>query len=101
MKRVKEYITFLIIWFLAWVSGYEKVSGELAETKATIRSEVRTGQAAQEIIRFADETKTRLLAISTHGHSGIRRWISGSVAYKVLQAGHTPLLLVRAPEVKA
>ncbi|MFC2071925.1 universal stress protein [Chloroflexota bacterium] len=76
----------------------KKVGGKLTGTKATVRSEVRTGQAAQEIIKFADETKARLVAISTHGRSGVRRWISGSVAYKVLQAGHTPLLLVGAPQ---
>lgn len=42
-----------------------------------------------------------LVAISTHGHSGVRRWISGSVAYKVIQAGNTPVLLVRTPGVEA
>ncbi len=78
----------------------EKVGNKLTDTKATIRSEVKTGQAAKEIIKFADETKTHLVAISTHGRSGVRRWISGSVAYKVMQAGNTPVLLVRAPGVE-
>ena len=78
----------------------EKVGRKLTDTKATIRFEVKTGHTAQEIIKFADETNTRLVAISTHGRSGVRRWISGNVAYKVLQAGHTPLLLVRAPGEK-
>jgi nucleotide-binding universal stress UspA family protein len=79
----------------------EKVSGRLANTKATIRSEVKIGHAAQEIIKFADETNTRLVAISSHGRSGVKRWISGSVAYKVLHAGNTPVLLVRIPEIKS
>ncbi len=76
----------------------DKVGKELMKTKATIRSEVRTGQAAQEIIKFAEETNTSLVAISTHGRSGIRQWISGSITYKVIHAGNTPLLLVRTPE---
>ena len=74
----------------------EKIGGRLAGTKATIRCEVKTGDAAQEIIRFADETNTRLVAISTRGRSGIRQWIFGSVAHKILQAGNTPVLVVRA-----
>lgn len=73
----------------------EEVKRSLIDTEATIRSEVKTGNAAQEIIKLADETDTRLVAISTHGRSGVRRWVAGSVAHKVLQAGHTPLLLVR------
>ena len=79
----------------------EKAGGKLTNTKATIRSEVKVGHAAQEIINFADETNIRLVAISTHGRSGVKRWISGSVAYKVLHAGNTPILLVRMPETKS
>lgn len=71
----------------------------LADTMATVSYEVRTGFAAQGIIEFADEIKAGLVAISTHGRSGIRRWISGSVAYKVIHACNAPVLLVRAPEV--
>jgi len=78
----------------------ENVSQKLADTKATIRCEVKTGNAAQGIIKYADDINARLVALSTHGRSGVRRWISGSVAYKVLQAGNTHILLVRAPEVK-
>ncbi|MFC1958753.1 universal stress protein, partial [Chloroflexota bacterium] len=79
----------------------EKVGKKLADTKATIRPEVKTGNAAQEIIKFADETTTSLVAISTHGHSSAGRWTSGSVAHKVLQRGHIHLLLVPAPGVKS
>ena len=77
----------------------EKVVNKLAGTRGTIRCEVRIGDTAQELIKFADETNTRLVAISTHGRSGIRQWIFGSVAYKILEAGNIPVLLVRAPRV--
>lgn len=79
----------------------KKVRTKLTDTKATVRSAVKIGHAAQEIIKLADETNTRLVAISTHGRSGVKRWISGSVAYKVLQGGNTPILLVRIPETKS
>ena len=76
----------------------EKVSRELTGT--TIRSEVRVGDASREIIKFTDETNISLVAISTHGHSGIRQWIFGNVTHKILQTSNTPVLLVKAPEVK-
>ena len=38
-----------------------------------------------------------LVAMSTHGRTGVSRWVLGSVAEKVLRASSTPLLLVRAP----
>jgi nucleotide-binding universal stress UspA family protein len=34
--------------------------------------------------------------MSTHGRSGIGRWVFGSVTDKVLHAGDTPLLTIRA-----
>ena len=36
-----------------------------------------------------------LIAMTTHGRSGINRWLLGSVADKVLHAAANPLLLVR------
>jgi nucleotide-binding universal stress UspA family protein len=75
----------------------EKVGGRLKGKGITTRFEVRVGDAAGEIIRFADEIDADLVAMSTHGRSGIGRWALGSVAERVLNAGNTPLLLVRAP----
>jgi len=79
----------------------DKVSKRLAGTKGMVRSEVRVGDTAHEIIKFADEANVRLVTISSHGRSGIRQWISGSVTHKILHAGNTPLLLVKALGVKA
>jgi len=61
-----------------------------------LRTEVKIGDAAEEIIKFADEVNADLVAMATHGRSGISRWNLGSVASKVLHAGNTPLLLVRS-----
>ena len=63
----------------------------------TTNSVVRMGAAAEEIIKVADEIKTDIVAMSTHGRSGIGRWSIGSVADKVLRGGNTPVLLVRTP----
>ncbi|MCK4723172.1 MAG: universal stress protein, partial [Dehalococcoidia bacterium] len=75
----------------------EKVSDRLKSKGITTRFEVRVGDAAGEIIKLADEIDADVVAMSTHGRSGIGRWALGSVAERVLNARNTPLLLVRAP----
>lgn len=42
-----------------------------------------------------------LIVMSTHGRSGVVRWVLGSVAEKVLHSTHRPLLLVRADKPSA
>lgn len=54
------------------------------------------GDAASEIVDLAAKTANSLIAMSTHGRSGIGRWLLGSVAEKVLQHSHVPMLLIRA-----
>ena len=63
-----------------------------------LRSKVGIGEAAEWIIEYADEIDADLVAMATHGRSGISRWTLGSVASKVLHAGNTPLMLLRASE---
>jgi len=75
----------------------ENASKKLANTKAFVRCEVRVGETAKEIINLANEMNARLVAVSAHHFLGIRQWISGSIAQKILHSTNTPLLLVRAP----
>jgi len=56
------------------------------------------GGEAEEIIKLAEEGNFSLVAMTTHGRSGVGRWIFGSNAEKVLAEGSTPLLLVRPPK---
>jgi nucleotide-binding universal stress UspA family protein len=73
----------------------EKVGEKLADTKATLRYEVRVGDPAAEIIDFADKIKARLVAISTHHYSGTSQWHPEEIAQRILQATKTPVLLVK------
>lgn len=57
---------------------------------------VRYGHAAEEILDQAETGSADLIAMSTHGRSGVRRWMLGSVSEKVLRAAPVPVLLVRA-----
>jgi nucleotide-binding universal stress UspA family protein len=53
--------------------------------------------AADEIIRIADEEKADLIVIATHGFTGWRHLVFGSVAEKVVRIASCPVLTVRAP----
>ena len=59
---------------------------------------VDRGKAADVIIERAAADKGTLIAMATHGRSGINRWMLGSVAEKVLRGSSNPLFLVRANE---
>lgn len=52
---------------------------------------------AKEIIDYADKNDANLIAMSTHGRSGLPRTVFGSVADKVLRGSSVPILLIRAP----
>jgi len=64
--------------------------------RPTVKGEVSTGYPADEILRYAFERDVDLILMATHGWSGVRRWILGSVADKVLKASTIPVWLVRA-----
>jgi nucleotide-binding universal stress UspA family protein len=61
-------------------------------------NESQYASAAEEIIKLAEEGKFSMVAMATHGRSGVGRWIFGSNANKVLNEGSTPLLLARPPK---
>jgi nucleotide-binding universal stress UspA family protein len=54
------------------------------------------GFGPAEIIDFARKTPGNLIAMCTHGRSGMKRWVLGSVTERVVQASGDPVLVVRA-----
>jgi nucleotide-binding universal stress UspA family protein len=70
---------------------------ELKQRGIKASSAVKTGQqVAVEIIDFAKEKGVDLIIMSTHGRSGITRWVLGSTALKLLTRAETPILLLRS-----
>jgi len=53
------------------------------------------GRPADEIIEFCRKHDIDLIAIATHGRSGVTRWVWGSVADRVLRSACAPVLMVR------
>jgi nucleotide-binding universal stress UspA family protein len=65
-----------------------------------VQCTVRQGNAAEAIIEVAGAEKQTLIAMATHGRSGLDRWLLGSVAEKVLRGASNPTLVVRAKREK-
>jgi nucleotide-binding universal stress UspA family protein len=64
-----------------------------------VSTQVGTGGAADGIIDYADRMQAELIAMTTHGRSGIARWLMGSVADKVARGANVPVLLIRPGKV--
>ncbi len=81
---------------LARVREYLKtVAQGLREQGIDVITEVHQGDPAAEIVDYAKTIAADLIVMSTHGRSGIRRWVYGSVADRVLRSANIPVLLVR------
>jgi len=61
-----------------------------------VSKDVTTGAPAEQILDLAEAKPVDLIAMSTHGRSGVGRWVLGSVTDKVLHAGDMPVLVLRA-----
>lgn len=74
----------------------QKIGEGVRERGVRTSTVVRYGNPAEEILGHAEATSVDLIAMGTHGRTGVGRWVFGSVAEKVLRASRQPLLLLRA-----
>jgi nucleotide-binding universal stress UspA family protein len=74
----------------------ERLAERYATDGLTIETAVRTGAAATTILDYAERHEIDLVAITTHGRTGLRRWVYGSVMQKVLDQLPVSLLVVRS-----
>jgi nucleotide-binding universal stress UspA family protein len=57
---------------------------------------VKEGLGADEIISLGRQTPDNLIAMCTHGRSGVKRWVLGSVTETVVRHCGDPVLVIRA-----
>jgi len=76
-------------------SEYLKSIAESFGGAGAVRDVIEAGNAAATIIEVAAAEPDILIAMATHGYSGAKRWLLGSVAEKVLRAAANHVLLVR------
>jgi nucleotide-binding universal stress UspA family protein len=82
-KAAKEYL--------------DEVVGRVHLDGVELQKQLINGRAADSIAEYATKNDVDLIAIATHGRSGISRWAWGSVADRVLRSACVPVLMVRAP----
>jgi nucleotide-binding universal stress UspA family protein len=75
----------------------EKICDKLKKVGMPVSTKLLSGKAADTIVNYIEKNDFDLVVISTHGRSGISRWVWGSVAERVLRHVCVPIMMVRAP----
>lgn len=83
-------------------AGLERMLANVRPTDPAVPCERRllTGSPAQTIVELATAEKVDLIVLGTHGRTGLRRLLMGSVAEAVIHAAPCPVLIYRAPSQK-
>ena len=81
-------------------SRVRHVKDELAkklegEEYAGIETKVLFGDAGHEIAKFAEQENVELIVMPSHGRTGLKRLLIGSVAERVVRLAHCPVLVLR------
>ncbi|MGB0388641.1 MAG: universal stress protein [Ardenticatenaceae bacterium] len=69
------------------------------EGGAAVSYAIAFGSPGEAIAEVADEREASYIVMSTHGYTGVMRWLLGSVADRVLHLTERPLVLVRPPDM--
>ena len=76
------------------------VEAQFSKEGIRVESHVRYGQPAEEILEHIRHWNYDLIAMTTHGRSGVGRLLMGSVTESVIRRATIPVLVVRAREAQ-
>jgi nucleotide-binding universal stress UspA family protein len=62
---------------------------------------VKTGHAAQEILKHAGDMRAELIVIGARGHGTLKRMLLGSTAERVVRHAPCPVMVIPLPEAPA
>ncbi len=77
-----------------WRAEAERLAG------LPVDAAVLAGNPAEELVRFARERFCDTIVMATHGRTGLRRLVLGSVAEKVVRTADCTVMVVRQPKVE-
>jgi len=81
-----------------YVESYlSKAADSLKEDGIAVQTVVVSGRPAEEILDYANKNQVDLIIMSTHGRSGVSRWVVGSVTDKVVRHSVAPVLTISPP----
>ena len=73
------------------------IADAFREHGINVKSIVKYGDAAETILNYVDENNIGIIIMSTHGRSGISRFLAGSVAERVMRHSTVPILIIPPP----
>ncbi len=71
--------------------------GKMVSQEIPTTATIRAGEAVQEIVACAGKENINLIVIASHGQSGWRRFITGSVTEQVVRLAPCPVLVIQEP----
>lgn len=74
----------------------DELARRLYQKGVKVNGRIAEGPAAETILEVARAEGCTMIAMATHGRTGLARWTMGSVAEKVARASDIPILLVRS-----
>jgi nucleotide-binding universal stress UspA family protein len=75
----------------------QRLRADLADSKyKDIQIDVQFGDPGHTIADFAAEQKADLIVMPSHGRTGLKRILIGSVAERVVRLAHCPVLVLRS-----
>jgi universal stress protein A len=90
LKRTEESAT----------ARLESLAKECGQLPGGVMTFCRIGLPPKEIVSLADERSANLIVVGTHGRTGVKHLVMGSIARSVLKTAHRPVLIVEAPSGK-
>jgi nucleotide-binding universal stress UspA family protein len=72
-----------------------ELQARLSAKGIKVKTEIMEGRAAQAIVDYAKLNGVDLIVIATHGYTGMKKLVFGSVALRVLHESPSPVLLIR------
>jgi nucleotide-binding universal stress UspA family protein len=78
----------------------DRTAGKLREAGLKVKVLLKVGSPFLEIIHTAQTENADLIVVGTHGRTGLAHVLMGSVAERVVQKAHCPVLTVRHPDRK-
>ena len=76
----------------------EKTAAAFREEGLETESVVLEGTPGEAIVSYANNNDIDLIAVATHGHTGLRRAVLGSVTDHILRESGLPVLVIRPGE---
>ncbi|WP_136718417.1 universal stress protein [Halorientalis salina] len=70
----------------------------LATETDRLQTDIVRGSPSQAILDYVGEHEIDLLAMGTHGRTGVRRYVAGSVTERVVRKANIPVVTARATE---